>query len=592
MQKSLIPLLGACSAPNHTTFLMRTTNFKHLFIPAFLLEVGLALWVGLILNAPIAWRRYQAIGGGESSVYPIFWELVSVLGLTLTLAFLLPLAGRSVSAVMGALILLISAAAAYYMMAFKVTVGFAVVAAILTLDHSLSAEVVGWKMLLTLLLLGILPAVLWWHFQWRTPSWWRHPQPTRMALPLILSTCASAAISGLAIQMLGHQVQEQMKTTEGAKSSVGAIAHAYVPSNWMVATAMVLHSRAQEARAASELIEPARLFDYRPSVALSDLHVVLVIGETARYDRMGLLGHVRPTTPRLASDPGVAAFRAHSCDTSTKLSLACMFVRQEAVQVRDGDRADLITERNVFSVLKHLGFDIDLYALQSEAGFYSKTSAHFYKLREEILAEPDNTHQSAHDTLLLKELQQAIKRPNPERRPRLTILHTKGSHYLYTNRYPREFAHYTPECPGIDSRCGKQALLNSFDNSILFTDYFLGEVIDLLQDRRALLVYVSDHGETIEDDTHFHATPRRIAPIEQRQVPLIFWASHSWQASPELGPRWQALQQRSRSATVLTEGHFHLYPSMLSCLGIDSSKGGITERLNLCSTANKSPLKP
>ena len=58
---------------------------------------------------------------------------------------------------------------------------------------------------------------------------------------------------------------------------------------------------------------------------LSDLVVVFVIGETARHDRFGLLGHDRPTTPRLAATPHVAGFAGRSCDTATKLSLAREF---------------------------------------------------------------------------------------------------------------------------------------------------------------------------------------------------------------------------------------------------------------------------
>ncbi len=61
---------------------------------------------------------------------------------------------------------------------------------------------------------------------------------------------------------------------------------------------------------------------------LDDTYVVFIIGETTRWDHMGILGYNRNTTPKLAQEKNLVAFRGTSCDTATKLSLRCMFVRE------------------------------------------------------------------------------------------------------------------------------------------------------------------------------------------------------------------------------------------------------------------------
>ena len=99
---------------------------------------------------------------------------------------------------------------------------------------------------------------------------------------------------------------------------------------------------------------------------------------------------------------------------------------------------------------------------------------------------------------------------------------------------------------------------------------------------------MSDHGESIAANTHFHATPRHLAPPEQFRVPLIFWASERWRADPELDRRYTQLRQRAsaESATPLDQeqvGHHNLFDTLLGCAGIDSPDGGINPRLNLCS---------
>jgi KDO II ethanolaminephosphotransferase len=314
---------------------------------------------------------------------------------------------------------------------------------------------------------------------------------------------------------------------------------------------------------------------------------VLVIGETTRGDRMGLLGHDRATTPHLSADPNVAAFAGWSCDTATKLSLACMFVRPQGIEPGRGGNPDRILEDNVFAVMKRLGFGIELFAMQSEAGFYLKVRPDGLKLREVLVAQPENAGKPLDDRLLLPEVEQSLAQHPAGRGPHLIVLHTKGSHAMYSQRYPREFARWTPECMNADQFCDVASLFNAFDNSVLFVDHVLHQIQQRIGQRKALVIYSSDHGETINENQHFHATPRDIAPPDQRRVPLIFWASDSWRADPELGARYARLQARAQAAKSrplddTRIGHHNLFASMLGCIGVDSPDGGIPTDLSLC----------
>ncbi len=57
------------------------------------------------------------------------------------------------------------------------------------------------------------------------------------------------------------------------------------------------------------------------------------------------------------------------------------------------------------------------------------------------------------------------------------VVHTSGSHWNYNARYPKEFERFTPTCPikvkGGASDCDKLELVNSYDNSILYTDFII-----------------------------------------------------------------------------------------------------------------------
>ena len=241
------------------------------------------------------------------------------------------------------------------------------------------------------------------------------------------------------------------------------------------------------------------LFKFTETANLDDVYLVFVIGESARFDRMSLLGSARETTPLLQKEKNVISYKGTSCNTVTKLSLDCMFVREGGVEEKGIPIQQFVHEQNLFKTLKKLGFSIDLFAMQAETRFYNKVGADSYKIREEICAEASQQEDAViDDYLLVEQTSRSIDR-HPKGR-HVVLLHTKGSHFLYTNRYPRSFAKFRPECASIDSNCSKEQLYNSYDNTILYTDYLLDSLIDVLRDKKALLIYTSDHGESINND--------------------------------------------------------------------------------------------
>ncbi|WP_323159396.1 sulfatase-like hydrolase/transferase, partial [Pseudomonas marginalis] len=71
----------------------------------------------------------------------------------------------------------------------------------------------------------------------------------------------------------------------------------------------------------NEIFDPSQKFTYTPDADNNDAYVVFIIGETARWDHMGLLGYSRQTNPLLSKEKNLVAFKGRSCDTATKLSL-------------------------------------------------------------------------------------------------------------------------------------------------------------------------------------------------------------------------------------------------------------------------------
>ena len=116
----------------------------------------------------------------------------------------------------------------------------------------------------------------------------------------------------------------------------------------------------------------------------------------------------------------------------------------------------------------------------------------------------------------------------------LIVLHQMGSHGpAYFARYPKEFEKFTPSCRSAElSECSQQEVINAYDNTILYTDYFLSQVIRFLESNSSryetAMFYVSDHGESLgESGIYLHGMPYGFAPRAQTHVPVLAWVGAS-----------------------------------------------------------------
>ncbi|VEB90979.1 phosphoethanolamine transferase [Citrobacter koseri] len=504
-----------------------------------------------------------------------WFELGATVLATFFLLRLLSLFGRRVWRVLATLVVLFSASASYYMTLLNVVIGYGIIASVMTTDIDLSKEVVGWHFILWLVAVSILPLVFIWSNrcrytllrQLRTPG-----QRVRSVAAVVLA----GVMVWAPIRLLDVQ-QKNVERTTGIDlpSYGGVVANSYLPSNWLSALGLYAWAQVDESSDNNSLMNPEKKFTYVAPEGIDDTYVVFIIGETTRWDHMGIFGYERNTTPKLAQEKNLAAFRGESCDTATKLSLRCMFVREGGAS-ENPQRT--LKEQNIFAVLKQLGFSADLYAMQSEMWFYSNTMADNIAYREQIGAEPRNRGKTVDDMLLVDEMQRSLAQTLDGKH--LIVMHTKGSHYNYTQRYPRSFAQWTPECVGVDDGCTKAEMINSYDNSVSYVDHFITRVFDQLRDKKAIVFYAADHGESINEREHLHGTPRKMAPPEQFRVPMLVWMSDKYLENPQHAQMLARLQQAAAMKTP--RRHVELYDTVMGCLGYTSPDGGINENNDWC----------
>ncbi len=242
--------------------------------------------------------------------------------------------------------------------------------------------------------------------------------------------------------------------------------------------------------------------------------LVFVVGETARAANYSLGGYIINDTNFYTKQTDMIYFRNFfSCGTATVISLPCMFSESN----RDNFSISQYKE-NVLDILQKTGVDVSWFG--NNYGYCQGVCARIAQTKD-IAAD--------YDIALLDELRTKL---HNLKKQNIILLHLQGSHGpTYYKRYTNEFRRFTPTCDTNDlSTCDNQSIINTYDNTLLYTDYILYEIIKILQqydDYEISLLYMSDHGESLgENGIYLHSMPYALAPQTQIHIPAMFWSNN------------------------------------------------------------------
>lgn len=241
--------------------------------------------------------------------------------------------------------------------------------------------------------------------------------------------------------------------------------------------------------------------------------LVLVVGETARAENYSLSSYTNNDTNAYTKKDGVIFFdEFYSCGTSTAVSLPCMFSSSKRKDFSNDEY-----QENALDFLQKVGVNVSWY--DNNSGGCKGICDRF---------EDKKILNSTYDEVLLKELELKLENLDTQN---IIVLHLQGSHGpAYYKRYPNEFKKFTPTCDTNKLElCSNEALINTYDNTLLYTDYILSRVIELLKSKKgyeSAMIYLSDHGESLgENGIYLHSMPYAIATSTQTHIPFIFWSN-------------------------------------------------------------------
>lgn len=415
---------------------------------------------------------------------------------------------------------LLNAISVYFINTYAVIIDESMVGNVLNTKYSESSSFFSIKLLFYFIILGVVPSIYIIKVKLSNTTWKKFIITCSVTLVFILTLVFANASNWL-------WIDKNSKT-------LGGLA---MPWSYSVnASRFYIHEYKKNKK--EILLPDATISNNEKSV------VVLVIGESARSQNFSLYGYKKNTNPLLSKIPNLFHFNANSSATYTTAGVKSIL--------------DYKNTDDLYEILPNYLYRNNVEVIWRTTN-WGEPPVHIKNYENtEALMKNCSGEGCNYDEVLLSGLKEQIMASSKNKI--LVVLHTSTSHGpTYSKKYPPQFETFKPVCNSVElANCSQEALINAYDNTIVYTDYILNKVIENLNQLKyykSTMIFVSDHGESLgEKNLYMHGLPLSIAPKEQYEIPFIVWLSNS---SKQLKPN-----------KVLSQGH--VFHSVLNFLDVKS----------------------
>lgn len=266
-------------------------------------------------------------------------------------------------------------------------------------------------------------------------------------------------------------------------------------------------------------------------------YVVFILGESTSRHHMQLYGYGLPTTPKLSARAEAGELVTYENVTSPHAGT--MAVLRTLFSFYDNDANGMWYDYgDLFDILRQAGVYTAWMSNQEASGFYGSIGRTLGERTDHVAFTSPVAHSidlaERYDSevlpLLDEELRERVAEPVPAA---FYVIHLMGAHEEFSKRYPPEFARFTPEDEagrGALEDASARAVRAAYDNAVLYDDAIVDEIIRRFEDKDALVIFISDHGEEVYDTRAQFGHGDETSPW-QRAVPMVFWMSKAFRAN-------------------------------------------------------------
>lgn len=276
-----------------------------------------------------------------------------------------------------------------------------------------------------------------------------------------------------------------------------------------------------------------------PEVVINDGetpdNLLIIIGESFVRSHSSIYGYAKNTNPYLSKMIEDSLLVAYDNVTSSSTSTIKAF---QSMMSTYG--SSLNTEREwyecttLLEVLSKAGYNTLWISNQSPTGVHDNVVTKYAELCDSVIwvgSKYKGIRKSDFDEEIIKSVE-SLKLSDKfnSYKKNVILIHLMGSHYIFNERYPKEFEQFHPnEYPALNKE--QAEIISSYDNSILYNDFVVSSILHLFKDTETLAFYFPDHGLDLYDtysDYFGHAIANMPNSVNvASQIPFMMYCSQA-----------------------------------------------------------------
>ena len=173
----------------------------------------------------------------------------------------------------------------------------------------------------------------------------------------------------------------------------------------------------------------------------------------------------------------------------------------------------------------------------------------------------EGLHRKTFDGELITVLEDVLQKDSLQ----VIFIHMMGSHEDFKERYPKTFNHFSQEDYSSYPENQKKTRAE-YDNTILYSDYVVSQMMHKCDQEEAIVIYFSDHGLDIyetDPDYFGHAKGEEASVNACYQIPFMIYLTPRFR---ENWPNTVLSIENNRDKSFLTE---NLIYTFMDIIGVD-----------------------
>jgi arylsulfatase len=271
-------------------------------------------------------------------------------------------------------------------------------------------------------------------------------------------------------------------------------------------------------------------------------NIVLIIGESHNRNHSSLYGYEKNTNPNLKEKLMQGNLFLFSNVISAATTTIPSFKYMMSTFSHDSQEA-WYKHQTLPQIAKDSGYKTYWYSNQSKLGFWNNVIVKYATLFDNAYFCQDlhkNKQQNTYD----EELLDLLAKHKPDTENNLIVFHLMGSHPAFESRIPKEYQQF--KCSDyINKDSISRPLLAGYDNTLLYNDFVVNNIIEYFQDKEAIILYLSDHGlDMCQSDAGYAGHAKSNYESMKNAVEIPFWMY----ISPSLKSKASSLVERIKSS--------------------------------------------